>query len=317
MSKGEDLLDFQIRAVLKLEPVRECEYCNKHFIQKNYSKRHKGKFCSRECSVASKRTSGLCAYCGEAFYVNINRKKYCSMKCSAAHKSGCLNPSWNGGKEDRECVVCKNKFTEYKSQIKKTCSKECAAITPREVGGSKNPNWRGGKEVQCKTCGNLFWQSPSQERNLYCSVTCFHKADFSTRTSARWSSNSRWGYKGSKSGKRDDIGIFVRSSWEANYARYLNWLIQHNEIIEWQYEKETFEFKGIKKGTRFYTPDFRVKKINGDLEYHEVKGWMHQKGKTALSRMAKYYPQIKIILIQKKEYYAIAKIMKSLIPTWE
>ena len=32
-------------------------------------------------------------------------------------------------------------------------------------------------------------------------------------------------YSRSKSGRRDDLGgLFVRSSWEANYARYLNFL---------------------------------------------------------------------------------------------
>lgn len=137
------------------------------------------------------------------------------------------------------------------------------------------------------------------------------------RAARRWHSGSRWGMRGSKAGRREDIGIFVRSSWEANYARYLNWLMAHGQIAGWEYEKETFEFVGIKRGTRFYTPDFKVRLNDDTFEYHEVKGWMHPKGKTAISRMAKYHPEIKIVLIQKAEYMAIARSMKGLIQAWE
>lgn len=123
------------------------------------------------------------------------------------------------------------------------------------------------------------------------------------------------GFAISKKGKRDDLGIYVRSTWEANYARYLNWLVKLKEILSWKYENKTFEFP-VKKGTRFYTPDFEVLTKNNVIEYHEVKGYMTQKGQTALNRMRKYYPQIKIIMVQKKEYEAIAKI-KNLIDGWE
>jgi hypothetical protein len=137
------------------------------------------------------------------------------------------------------------------------------------------------------------------------------------RGATRWRSGSRWGMNGTKSGKREDIGIFVRSAWEANYARYLNWLKAQGEIQKWDYEKETFEFEGIKRGTRFYTPDFRVWNKDGAIEYHEIKGWMHPKGKTALKRMKKYHPHIKIVLIQQKEYRALARAVSQLVPNWE
>ena len=119
-------------------------------------------------------------------------------------------------------------------------------------------------------------------------------------------------------GKRDDLNdLYVRSAWEANYARYLNWLQAHGEILGWEYEPETFEFAKIKRGHRSYTPDFKIRTTNNDIEYHEVKGYMDQASQTKLNRMARYYPNIKIILIDKEVYYAVAKTMKSLIPTWE
>lgn len=124
--------------------------------------------------------------------------------------------------------------------------------------------------------------------------------------------------KRSKAGKREDLGgLYVRSSWEANYCRYLNWLIKMGEIKSWEYEPDTFEFEKIKRGSRFYTPDFKIYENDGRIIYHEIKGWMDPKSKTKLKRMAKYYPEIKIILIDKDAYYAIAKQVKNFIPHWE
>ena len=118
--------------------------------------------------------------------------------------------------------------------------------------------------------------------------------------------------------KRDDLGgLYVRSSWEANYARYLNWLISLGEILKWEYEADTFEFKKIKRGTRSYTPDFKIYNPNGSIEYHEVKGWMDQRSNTKLKHMKKYYPDVKVILIDKDIYCSIARQVKNLIPYWE
>lgn len=118
-----------------------------------------------------------------------------------------------------------------------------------------------------------------------------------------------------KGGKRKDLGIYVRSAWEANYARYLIWMKEVGDIKDWKYEPETFSFP-VKRGTRFYTPDFKVWEIDGRITYHEVKGYMTQKGRTALKRMAKYHPEIVIILIDKNYYKSISQFRR-MIPGWE
>jgi len=96
--------------------------------------------------------------------------------------------------------------------------------------------------------------------------------------------------------------MFFRSKWEANYAIYLNFLMKQKEIKKWEYEKDMFLFDKIISGTRTYRPDFKVFNNNGKTEYHEVKGWMDAKSKTKLKRMKIYYPQIKMILIDKFVY---------------
>ena len=110
---------------------------------------------------------------------------------------------------------------------------------------------------------------------------------------------------------------FYRSSWEANYARYLEWLKAKGEIAKWEHEPETFWFEKIVRGTCSYLPDFRVTELNGAIVYHEVKGWMDGRSKTKLRRMKKYYPQIKVVLIDSKSYQKLAKVVCRLIEGWE
>lgn len=102
------------------------------------------------------------------------------------------------------------------------------------------------------------------------------------------------------SGFRKDLGIYVRSIWEANYARYLTELVRAGQVLSWEYEPRVFEFERIRRGTRSYTPDFLVQFNNGHHEWHEVKGWLDPKSKTKLKRMARYYPGETVVLIDKQ-----------------
>lgn len=101
--------------------------------------------------------------------------------------------------------------------------------------------------------------------------------------------------------------VYFRSKWEANYALYLDFLIENNQIKNWEYEVDVFIFHEIQFGTRSYRPDFKIFNNNESIEYHEVKGYMDSKSKTKLKRMTRYYPEIKLILIDGLVYNAIKK----------
>jgi hypothetical protein len=149
----------------------------------------------------------------------------------------------------------------------------------------------------------------SEENRQRCSDVA-HKMQTSGLLRQRYSRGSM--------GKREDLGgLYVRSSWEANYARYLNWLVIQGSIKSWQYEPDEFIFEEIKRGCRSYLPDFKIFNLDGTIEYHEVKGWMDQKSATKLKRMAKYYPDIKIIVIDSDAYKILRRDIKIFIPNWE
>lgn len=122
-----------------------------------------------------------------------------------------------------------------------------------------------------------------------------------------------------KQGWRDIEGrrIYARSRWEANYARYLQFLKMNGHIAEWEHEPVTFWFESVKRGVRSYLPDFRVTTNNGLEEYHEVKGWMDPRSKTKLKRMKKYHPLVRITLIESAWFRSNASKLSGIIKEWE
>jgi hypothetical protein len=110
--------------------------------------------------------------------------------------------------------------------------------------------------------------------------------------------------------------FFLRSKWERNIACYLDYLVAHEAIKDWDYEADTYWFDGVKRGTNSYKPDFKVFNNDGSFEYWEVKGQMDSKSATKLKRMQKYHPSIKVVLIRAAEYAAIKK-WAGLIAGWE
>lgn len=122
-----------------------------------------------------------------------------------------------------------------------------------------------------------------------------------------------------KAGWREvgDQRIYARSAWEANFSRYLEWLRSLGEIAAWRHEKVTFWFEAIKRGVRSYLPDFEVTENSGSLTFYEVKGHMDSRSKTKIKRMAKYHPSVKLVVIGRKEYGALARKVGGLIAGWE
>ena len=144
-------------------------------------------------------------------------------------------------------------------------------------------------------------------------------------------------YSNAKGGKREDIGIYVRSRMEANYIRYLNFV-----KTKWEYEPKIFYFDGIRRGTLTYTPDIYLPEED---KWIEIKGWFTQRAKTSLRRFKKYYfsefqkliiilddpfsrnksngkameylEEIGIGLNRIQSYKEIRKKLSKLIPGWE
>jgi len=114
-----------------------------------------------------------------------------------------------------------------------------------------------------------------------------------------------------------DRKIFMRSKWEANYGRYLQWQKEHGKIKDWEHEPYIFRFEGLTKGCTTYKPDFKVIELDGSHYWVEVKGYYDQKSITKLKRLALYYPQEKIKTVDKKWFKRNNERMRIIIKGWE
>ena len=107
------------------------------------------------------------------------------------------------------------------------------------------------------------------------------------------------------SGFFKDIGHYVRSGWEYNFAKILIHLNRNYE-----YEPRTFLIDG---GEQTYTPDFYDKDRN---LYYEVKGWFPKDEHEKFKKFREQYPDIKIHLLQtnkfKKIYFSFKDKIKML-----
>ena len=121
------------------------------------------------------------------------------------------------------------------------------------------------------------------------------------------------------SGHREIGGkrIFFRSRWEANYARYLEYLKAQKLIREWVHEPRTFWFDGIKRGCVSYLPDFRQDNVDGTCEWIEVKGWMDPRSRTKIKRFRKYFPGERLTVIDGGWFKANGKNFALIIDGWE
>lgn len=108
----------------------------------------------------------------------------------------------------------------------------------------------------------------------------------------------------SKKGIREDLKCFFRSTWEANYARYLNYI-----GVKWKYEPITYNLANNKT----YTPDFLLE----DGTIVEIKGWLTKQGKEKLNAFTKEYPNVTVIIVTRKEYNEIKKNYQFEIEKWE
>jgi hypothetical protein len=96
----------------------------------------------------------------------------------------------------------------------------------------------------------------------------------------------------SRVGKREDLGIFVRSMMESNVLRVFKSGL--TPFTNPQYEPQLFsftEFVPPKGSSLSYLPDFSVEH-SGETKYVEVKGgWLRGPDKVKLKRFFKYYPE--------------------------
>ena len=224
-----------------------------------------------------------------------------------------------GRKRPEQAIVIKNLHQSGKLEKTESQKRKLSIALKKHYESNPHPKGFKGQHHSLQTKSLISEHSKAQwesmppekimERNRKQIDTKIRNGTMAPeRVKASW--KAAWRVIG---GKRK----FFRSRWEANYARYLEFLKERGEISEWQHESKTFWFDGIKRGCVSYLPDFEVTLNSGVVEFHEVKGWMDERSKTKIKRMAKYHPEVKLIVIDAKFYKSLQSKISNLIPEWE
>lgn len=100
--------------------------------------------------------------------------------------------------------------------------------------------------------------------------------------------------------KKDGAKIFMRSSWEIKFAKYLD-----DSGKNWEYEPKKFPVNFFSDKSGFtkegnYNPDFLV-----EGEWFEVKGFWRDDSKAKFEAFKTQYPDEKITLLMKPELLAL------------
>lgn len=255
--------------------------------------------CNNE--ISSKSKSGFC--------------KPCSMKFAWRNNS-VFKEKKNNSFIDIQCKNCKIIFKDRKYKNKFFCSLSCSI-------SFKNKNRTGFKDIEiyCSCCGKFFTILKCEfdkhnKRGLdkfYCSRECSSKDKIGSRrintsnslVSYYMNNNvKKLNYK--NGGFREDIEIYVRSGWEANYIRILNFL-----KIKWEYEPKIFVLTIDNKNVT-YRPDFYLPEKG---LWIEIKGFWY----TPLSKLKfeKFSNLFNIELIDLKKYKNLAMEYQNKIQNWE
>ncbi|MDP2838048.1 MAG: hypothetical protein Q8O53_02105 [Candidatus Moranbacteria bacterium] len=236
---------------------------------------------------------------------------------------------WQAGHMDflkqrivRTCTraVCQKSFTVVPSDPKKYCSQHCAAIQ-RNLGrkhdaatrakitqaltGKKYPH-RPRTPLKKASCSNAscqkeflvkYWR-PANHPVKYCGRACAIQDIGSRPTSPRASRG--------KAGIRPDISptLYFFSRWEANYARVLNFLGK-----KWIHQPRTFQLQSQKYTPDFYLPD--------EDAYIEIKNFFSEYSLNRDRQFREIYPDLKLIVISKKEYSVLEEQYAKKIKEWE
>lgn len=290
----------------------ECDFCKEtqeRFISQAKSKNF---FCKKECAKAfyklqdEKSRHKVCVNCQKNFYDETKRKvgKTCSKECGFEHgvKVRHKNNSYKHSPEHNEKISLSCKITlnlpEQRlknSQNRIESYKNDPTLMPRIVESRKNngkPHWTQTEE------GKLSISKQAKGRK----ISDEGRRNMSIGAQKRIRTKRETHHTSARGGKREDLGMYFRSNWEANFARILNL-----EGLKWEYEQYTFELTPFMS----YTPDFKINDC-----YFEIKGRYTDLCMEKLSLFQEKFPHILLIIIDVRGYNELRNLYKKKI-NWE
>jgi len=240
---------------------KTCKQCQKEF-QIIYESNGSGsgnaqrkKYCSDICKKNYNRNNNngnkteiICSVCNKIVYVAkcFSNRTTCSNVCSKLRlKNEKILKIYNVVTRKCKNLACDQTFNCNENSTQKFCSLNCGKTT------------RINRVLRyCLVCNKELFVKKSYEHIKFCNILCNRKGQSLGLVKSHTNGRTGW---------RSDIenSPYFKSSFEADYARYLYFL-----GINFQYEHKVFEIK-IQNKTKYYTPDFYLQDYD---EFIELKG---------------------------------------------
>lgn len=234
--------------------------------------------------------------------------------------------------------MCRGRTFRYTCEVKRNksgnfwCSKSCKRISstlsnlPSKddlekdyLGGLSTNDLSEKYKISKGTIYNLFQSYGIKGRDMKTALEVFYGTDkgqdaINSRLETidkKYGTRVLSGSEFFKGGFRKDLGVSVRSEWEAVVLRWFNL-----KGIKWEYEPKRFIFEEIKFGTRSYLPDVYLPETD---TWIEIKGYLSKKDKTKIKRFKKYYPKefSKLKVIVRKRGDTLTYFEESNIPIYK
>ncbi|MCK4354752.1 DNA polymerase III subunit alpha [Candidatus Parcubacteria bacterium] len=227
------------------------------------------KTCGKQISGRREGKSNFCYKCSASFYKNPSKKEVREkIKASRIKFYQQGGKPWNLGLSKTNNKILEN--------TGKKISKALKGRSLEELWGKERAvKFKKTHSAKMKGEGNPMFGKPSPHR---------------------------------KGGFREDLNHYVRSNWEADFARILK---LHN--LKYEYEPKSFELIKTNNEILHYTPDFYVKSNN---TFYEIKGWLHDLDEQKMELFQKQYPQYNFVLISATKFAEFALKYKNLVK-WE
>jgi len=210
------------------------------------------------------------------------------------------------------CLICNREIQNRR--IRKFCSNKCVAEYNRQRLTGKTSLIKGKFRIPrdtriCPICKNSFVMSMKSTRK-YCCKRCREiGVGLSQRGRFAWNRGlpnvNNKNYFNFKGGYRNDLGHFVRSSWEADFARILKYF-----KIDYEYEKYRFKLIGT-NSTYSYCPDFYISETDC---FYEIKGRYDPKLLGELFKEIFENYGIQVCLIPRETFYLLICMAKERLP---
>ena len=283
----------------------KCAVCDK---ESNWPNSRARKYCSKECKIKEnelKRTK-ICIQCGKQFIDGPrNLSKNCSRECInlfSVNKRR-VNGSYVMSEEQKEKIRTTAIEMYSKDEMKEKISKAV------KKANQLDPTIKVRSQATRKANGQPHWTQTDDGKKRMSDMHKGRKHSEESRRNMSLGAQKRnrtkreTNYTSARGGRREDLNMYFRSCWEANFARIMNF-----QGKVWEYEPTTFQLEN----SLSYTPDFLV-----EGKYYELKGRMSEKSQKQLDLMKEKHPEIILELIDWRAYNELEKDYKNLIPAWE